>query len=208
MHLVGMNATVNFKIGNEKLVRVLEGASSHLRSLLDRQGRPDGALRIAVVGGGCSGLQYKMDLVDGPRDRDILVPSNGVPSITFLIGWQHVKQRLLRGCLWVGIGKVFADRKVFLAFLIGNLHQCAGSSSICGTARKSVMTCQRIESVELNHPVPFASAPTNPQTSSFPWQSPRKPTQLLVVWGARPKRTSRPPSRFYPVRSTVLAGTP
>lgn len=73
-----VTATVNYKIGNEKLVRVLDGASSHLRGLLDRQGRPDGALRIAVVGGGCSGLQYKMDLVDGPRDRDILVPSNGV----------------------------------------------------------------------------------------------------------------------------------
>jgi iron-sulfur cluster assembly protein len=77
-HHRGMNPTVNYKIGNEKLVRVLGGASSHLRGLLDRQGRPDGALRIAVVGGGCSGLQYKMDLVDGPRDRDILVPSNGV----------------------------------------------------------------------------------------------------------------------------------
>jgi iron-sulfur cluster assembly accessory protein len=74
----GMQAAVNYKIGNEKLVRVLAGASSHLRGLLDRQGRPEGALRVAVVGGGCSGLQYKMDLVDGPRDRDILVPSNGV----------------------------------------------------------------------------------------------------------------------------------
>jgi iron-sulfur cluster assembly protein len=78
IHLAPMTAAVNYKIGNEKLVKVLEGASSHLRGLLDRQGRPDGALRIAVVGGGCSGLQYKMDLVDGPRDRDILVPSNGV----------------------------------------------------------------------------------------------------------------------------------
>lgn len=77
-HATPMQATVNYKIGNEKLVKVLEGASSHLRGLLDRQGRSDGALRIAVVGGGCSGLQYKMDLVDGPRDRDILVPSNGV----------------------------------------------------------------------------------------------------------------------------------
>ena len=69
---------VNYKIGNEKLVKVLDNASSHLRGLLEKQGRSDGALRIAVIGGGCSGLQYKMDLVDGPRDRDILVPSNGV----------------------------------------------------------------------------------------------------------------------------------
>ena len=76
--LRGVTATVNYKIGNEKLVRVLDGAAGHLRGLLDRQGRSDGALRIAVVGGGCSGLQYKMDLVDGPRDRDILVNSNGV----------------------------------------------------------------------------------------------------------------------------------
>ena len=70
--------TINYKIGNEKLIKVLENASSHLIGLLTKQGRADGALRIAVVGGGCSGLQYKMDLVDGPRDRDILVTSNGV----------------------------------------------------------------------------------------------------------------------------------
>jgi len=69
---------VNYKIGNEKLIKVLDGASAHLNGLLQRQGRPDGALRIAVVGGGCSGLQYKMDLVDGPKDRDILVRSNEV----------------------------------------------------------------------------------------------------------------------------------
>lgn len=31
--------SVNYKIGNEKLVRVLENASSHLRGLLDKQGR-------------------------------------------------------------------------------------------------------------------------------------------------------------------------
>lgn len=66
------------KFGNEKLIRVKDAASRKLRSLLERQGRPEGALRVAVIGGGCSGLQYKMDLVDGPTDRDILVRSNGV----------------------------------------------------------------------------------------------------------------------------------
>jgi len=70
--------TVNYKIGNERLVRATESASRKLMSLLEKQGRPNGALRVAVIGGGCSGLQYKMDLVDGPANRDILVTTGGV----------------------------------------------------------------------------------------------------------------------------------
>jgi iron-sulfur cluster assembly protein len=62
-------------IGNEKLCKITETAAQKLTSLLTRQGRPNGALRLAVIGGGCSGLQYKMDLVDGPANRDILVRS-------------------------------------------------------------------------------------------------------------------------------------
>jgi len=71
-------AEVQYRLGNEKLIRVLDGASTKLRGLLEKQGRADGALRVAVVGGGCSGLQYKMDLVDGPANRDIMVESNRV----------------------------------------------------------------------------------------------------------------------------------
>ncbi len=69
----------NFKIGNEKLIKILPNAAQKLTSLLTKQGRAEnGALRVAVVGGGCSGLQYKMDLVDGPANRDIMVTSNEV----------------------------------------------------------------------------------------------------------------------------------
>ena len=70
--------TINFKIGNERLVKVTETAATRLNSLLAKQGRASGALRVAVIGGGCSGLQYKMDLVDGPANRDIMVHSSGV----------------------------------------------------------------------------------------------------------------------------------
>jgi iron-sulfur cluster assembly protein len=66
---------INYKIGNERLIKVTENASRKLTSLLTKQGRPTGALRVAVIGGGCSGLQYKMDLVDGPANRDIMVQS-------------------------------------------------------------------------------------------------------------------------------------
>jgi len=71
-------AAINYKIGNERLIKVTENASRKLISLLEKQGRATGALRVAVIGGGCSGLQYKMDLVDGPANRDIMVQSSDV----------------------------------------------------------------------------------------------------------------------------------
>jgi len=76
---VNDNQSANgIKIGNEKLIKVTENAARRLSSLLETQGRPQGALRLAVIGGGCSGLQYKMDLVEGPAPRDILVQSYNV----------------------------------------------------------------------------------------------------------------------------------
>ena len=72
-------APLHYKIGNERLIKVTENASRKLNSLLEKQGRgATGALRVAVIGGGCSGLQYKMDLVDGPANRDIMVQSSNV----------------------------------------------------------------------------------------------------------------------------------
>lgn len=71
-------AELKIKIGNEKLLKLSEKAGAKLNSLLTKQARPHGALRVAVIGGGCSGLQYKMDLVDGPASRDILVETAGV----------------------------------------------------------------------------------------------------------------------------------
>ena len=78
MNAVTQKPEIKFKIGNEKLCKITERAGTKLTSLLTRQGRPEGALRMAVIGGGCSGLQYKMDLVNGPANRDIMVESAGV----------------------------------------------------------------------------------------------------------------------------------
>ena len=52
-----------------------------MSTLLTKQGRPAGVLRVAVIGGGCSGLQYKMDLQDAPANRDILVESSGIKVV-------------------------------------------------------------------------------------------------------------------------------
>jgi iron-sulfur cluster assembly protein len=66
------------KPATEKLCKVAESAAHRLQTLLSKKGWSEGALRIAVVGGGCSGLQYKMDLVEAPRDRDLMVEALGV----------------------------------------------------------------------------------------------------------------------------------
>lgn len=70
--------TAGFRVGDERLVKLTENAGRKVNSLLTRQGRPQGVLRVAVVGGGCSGMQYKMDLQDGPANRDFLVETAGV----------------------------------------------------------------------------------------------------------------------------------
>jgi len=66
------------KIGSEKLVRLSESASIHLLGLLQKKNYSQGSLKVAVVGGGCSGLQYQMDLVAEARLQDILIQSRGV----------------------------------------------------------------------------------------------------------------------------------
>lgn len=71
-------ATPSFRVGDERLIKVSASAAQKVNSLLTRQGRANGVLRVAVVGGGCSGLQYKMDLQDAPANRDILVETSGV----------------------------------------------------------------------------------------------------------------------------------
>lgn len=67
-----------FRAGDERLIKLTANAARKVGSLLTKQGRPNGVLRVAVVGGGCSGLQYKMDLQDGPANRDFLVETAGV----------------------------------------------------------------------------------------------------------------------------------
>lgn len=73
-----ISSAPGFRTGDERLIKLTHGAGNKVATLLKKQGRPAGVLRVAVVGGGCSGLQYKMDLQDGPANRDILVESAGV----------------------------------------------------------------------------------------------------------------------------------
>jgi iron-sulfur cluster assembly protein len=65
------------RAGSEQLVRVTAAAGTKLRSLIAREKQGE-LLRIAISGGGCNGLSYKMKFVAEPRRGDILVRTAGV----------------------------------------------------------------------------------------------------------------------------------
>ena len=60
------------------MVTVRDEAAAKIKQLLQDEGRPGRGLRIAVSGGGCSGLQYKLEFADSPDEVDQVVESNGV----------------------------------------------------------------------------------------------------------------------------------
>jgi len=66
--------------GNENLVRLTPDAGAKVAALIAREGQGD-LLRIAITGGGCNGLSYKMKFTGEPRRGDILVRSAGVPVV-------------------------------------------------------------------------------------------------------------------------------
>jgi iron-sulfur cluster assembly protein len=47
-------------------------------------GQPDFFLRVSVVGGGCSGLSYKLDFDNQPKPMDQVFEDNGVKVVTDL----------------------------------------------------------------------------------------------------------------------------
>jgi iron-sulfur cluster assembly protein len=66
--------------GNENLVRLTPDAGAKVAALIAREQAGD-FLRIAITGGGCNGLSYKLKFVPESRRGDILVRSAGIPVV-------------------------------------------------------------------------------------------------------------------------------
>lgn len=71
---------------------VTESAVRRIRTLQEKENKPGAALRLRIIAGGCSGMQYRMDLADAPRPTDLIVSEQDVKvfvdpkSMTFLGG--------------------------------------------------------------------------------------------------------------------------
>jgi iron-sulfur cluster assembly protein len=52
------------------MVQISENAANLIRKMIERQGIPQGGLRIGIKAGGCSGLSYTFAWEASPRDGD------------------------------------------------------------------------------------------------------------------------------------------
>lgn len=60
------------------LVNITDKAAEKAKALLEARELTDGALRVFVAGGGCSGYQYGMALARSAEEDDIILTQSGV----------------------------------------------------------------------------------------------------------------------------------
>lgn len=65
------------RVGDERLVRLTEAAGRKVSALIAREKQGD-YLRVAIAGGGCNGLSYKLRFTPEAKRGDILVDTAGV----------------------------------------------------------------------------------------------------------------------------------
>jgi iron-sulfur cluster assembly protein len=79
-----------------KGIGLSDSAVAQLQRLLEQRKTPEAGLRIAVKGGGCSGLAYHMEWAEKARERDKIFERDGVrvfvdpKSFLYLMGTELV----------------------------------------------------------------------------------------------------------------------
>jgi iron-sulfur cluster assembly protein len=79
-----------------KGVGIAESAVSRLKRLLEERGTPLAGLRVAVRGGGCSGLSYHLEWAEAAKERDKVFERDGArifvdpKSYLYLMGTELV----------------------------------------------------------------------------------------------------------------------
>ncbi|MEL6341296.1 MAG: iron-sulfur cluster assembly accessory protein [Myxococcota bacterium] len=59
-------------------VSLTERAAEMVKKAMEQENMPDHALRIGVLGGGCSGLQYLLDFSERPTEMDFIAEQHGI----------------------------------------------------------------------------------------------------------------------------------
>lgn len=107
------------------MITLTQVADTKIQALLEQEGKLGKAgLRIRVVGGGCSGLQYQMYFDETREDGDVLVQGSG-----FAVYLDPETVRLMKGAV-----VDFEEGESGSGFRIDNpnaAHSCGCGDSFC-----------------------------------------------------------------------------
>lgn len=102
-------------------ILLAESAAKRLARLAEIEGRPI-MLRVAVDGGGCSGFQYRLELVDAAEADDLVIRRDGQAAVIDPVSIPFLK----------GSEIAFVDELAGAQFVVRNPN--ASSSCGCGVS--------------------------------------------------------------------------
>ncbi|MBC8213631.1 MAG: iron-sulfur cluster assembly accessory protein [Candidatus Marinimicrobia bacterium] len=103
-------------------IQITEKAANRVKAILKSEGKEDHALRISVIGGGCSGMSYNMSFDDNLGEFDKVYEIQGVKIYCDLKSWLYLK----------GTTVDFSDDILSGGFKINNPN--ASRTCGCGTS--------------------------------------------------------------------------
>ena len=102
-------------------ILLAESAAKRLARLAEVEGKPV-MLRVAVDGGGCSGFQYRLELVDAPEADDLVIRRDGQAAVIDPVSIPFLK----------GSEIAYVDELAGAQFVVRNPN--AASSCGCGVS--------------------------------------------------------------------------
>ncbi len=64
------------------MIHISEAAAKQIAKIREEEKSPDAFLRVQIVGGGCSGLSYKLQFDKEMRENDKVFEEHGVKVVT------------------------------------------------------------------------------------------------------------------------------
>ena len=114
------------------MIYVSDKAKEKVEKLMQEahiEGQPDFFLRVSVVGGGCSGLSYKMDFDNQSKPTDQVFEDKGIKVVTDLKSFLYLGGQIFGFYLrfeWQGIS--FQQSECFKKLCLWRKLCCLGNS--------------------------------------------------------------------------------
>lgn len=77
--------------GSPKLVSITEQVAQKVKKFIAKEGKTNGALRLYVTGGGCSGLTYGLALEENASEDDHVLEEHGLRVLVDPFSAKYVK---------------------------------------------------------------------------------------------------------------------